>query len=68
MARWYCEDPVYSQISKEEKDLRDKIVAILAGYTCEMEGYSYYGSNPGIKEEDYEDIAEAIMAYFKLKP
>lgn len=68
MARRYCEDPVYSQISREEKDLRDKIVATLAEYTCEMEGYSYYGSNPGIKEDDYEDIAEAIMDYFKLKP
>lgn len=68
MARRYCEDPAYTEIPKEEKDLRDKIVAILAEYTCEMEGYSYYGSNPGIKEDDYEDIAEAIMAYFKLKP
>ena len=68
MARWYCEDTAYTEISKEEKDLRDKIVAILAEYTCEMENYSYYGSNPGIKEDDYEDVAEAIMAYFKLKP
>lgn len=33
----------------------------------EMEGYSYYGSNPGIAEEDYEDIAEELMKEFGLK-
>lgn len=68
MSRRYCEDPQYSEITKEEKYLRDRVVAILAEYTCEMDGYSYYGSNPRIKEDDYEDVAEDIMTYFKLKP
>jgi hypothetical protein len=30
--------------------------------TTEMEGYSYFGSNPGVKEDDYEDVANAIRS------
>ena len=66
MARWFNEDPEYSQITVEEKARRDRIVAIIARYTTEMEGYSYYGSNPGVKEDDYEDIADAIMQEMKI--
>jgi hypothetical protein len=32
----------------------------LKSLTTEMEGYSYFGSNPGVKEDDYEDVAAAI--------
>ena len=66
MARWFNEDPEYSQITVEEKARRDRIVAIIARYTTEMEGYSYCGSNPGVKEDDYEDIADAIMQEMKI--
>jgi len=66
MARWFNEDPEYSQITPEEKAKRDRIVAIMSKWTQEMEGYSYLGSNPGVKEDDYEDIAEEIMAAFKI--
>lgn len=66
MAKWYSEDPEYTEISKEEKELRDKIVAVIDRYTKEMEGYSYYGSNPGISEDDYEDVADDLMAAFKI--
>jgi hypothetical protein len=34
----------------------------LKSLTTEMEGYSYFGSNPGVKEDDYEDVADAIRA------
>jgi hypothetical protein len=66
MARWYSEDPEYTEISKEEKARRDRIVAIIARYTTEMEGYSYFGSNPGVPEDDYEDIADEIMQEFGI--
>ena len=67
MARWFSEDPEFSEISPAEKAIRDRIVAVMARHTQEMEGYSYYGSNPGISEDDYEDIAEDIMKEFDLK-
>ena len=66
MARWYSEYPEYTEISKEAKERRDRIVAIIARYTTEMEGYSYFGSNPGVKEDDYEDIADDIMQEFGI--
>ena len=64
MARWFSEDPEFSEISPSEKAIRDRIVAVMARYTHEM---SYSGSNPGVAEEDYEDIAEDIMKEFGLK-
>ena len=67
MARWFSEDPAFSEISPAEKAIRDRIVAVMARHTQEMEGYSYYGSNPGISEDDYEDIAEELMKEFGLK-
>lgn len=66
MARWYSENPDYSEISEEEKILRDKIVEILSGFTQEMENYSYFGSNPGIEEDDYEDVADEILKKFSI--
>lgn len=67
MARWYSEVEEYSKISLQEKLLRDKIVAIIDKWTQEMEGYSYYGNNPGVPEEDYEDIADEILLTFDVK-
>lgn len=66
MARWYNENPEYTQISKEDKDKCDRIVAVLEQYKREMEHYSYYGSNPGIPEDDFEDVADDIMKEFGL--
>lgn len=41
--------------------MKDIILRILKEYTQEMEGYSYFGSNPGIPEDDYDDIADKII-------
>lgn len=65
--RYYNEDPEYSQISKEEKLLRDKIIEVISSYTQEMEGYSYFGSNPGVPVDDYKDIADEILLTFKVE-
>ncbi len=67
MARWWSEFEEYSKISKEEKELRDKLVEVIAQYTKEMEGYSYFGSNPGVSEDDYEDIADDLLLKFDIK-
>lgn len=66
MSRWFCEDPEYTEISLEEKQIRDRLVAILSRYTTEMENYGYFGSNPGIPEDAYEDVADDIMKEFGL--
>jgi hypothetical protein len=66
MARWYSEYAEYTQISKEDKEKRDRIVAIIDQHTREMEGYSYFGSNPGVAKDDYEDVADDIMKEFGL--
>lgn len=51
------------------KNLNSKVelMALLDEFTEEMEGYSYYGSNPGISIENYEDIADRIMEKYFLK-
>ena len=67
MTRFYSEYPEYSQISKEEKELRDKLVGIITSFTQEMENYSYFGSNPGVPEDSYEDVAEEILLNFIVK-
>lgn len=66
MSKYYSDDEEYSQMSFDEKCIRDRIEEILGTFTREMEGYSYYGSNPGIKEDEYDDVAEAIMDEFKM--
>ena len=66
MSKYYSEDPEYSQISLLDKLTRDKLEAILKTFTREMENYSYYGSNPGISEDDYDEVAETLMDEFTL--
>lgn len=67
MSRWYSEIPEYSKISLEEKLLRDKLIEIMNKWTREMEGYSYFGSNPGVSEDDYEDVADEILLAFNVE-
>lgn len=66
MAKWYCEDPEYTEISLEDKLIRDRLIAIMAKYTQEMENYGYFGSNPGLPEDQYDEVAEEIMKEFGL--
>ncbi|MNF51330.1 hypothetical protein D3C85_737380 [compost metagenome] len=67
-ARWYKEyDPETSEISLEDKLLRDKLVALMMEYSQEMENYSYYGHNPGVPDDNLEDIADAILLKFKVE-
>jgi hypothetical protein len=65
-ARWYSEIEEYTKISLKEKILRDELVGMMKDYTVNMENYSYYGSNPGIPEDSYEDIADYIIVKFNL--
>ena len=52
----------YNTYSSEfEKKIVARVIEIMERHTQEMEGYSYFGSNPGIAEDSYEDIACEIM-------
>jgi len=66
MSKYYSEDPEYTKISLTDKLTRDKIEAVLKTFTQEMENYSYYGSNPGISEDYYDEVAESIMSELGL--
>lgn len=66
MAKWYSDDPKYTDISLRDFELRKRIEEIMDQHTREMEGYSYYGSNPGIPEDAYDDVAEDIMTELGL--
>lgn len=67
MSRWYCEDVEYTQISLEDKLIRDKIVAMFERYSENMENYNYYGKNMGIPEGEFEDLADELMLTFLTK-
>ena len=51
------------------KNLNRKVelIALLDEFTEEMEGYSYFGSNPGISIENYEEVVDRIMEKYFLK-
>lgn len=42
-------------------NLRVGVIRILEEYNVNMEGYSYYGANYGVPEEDYEEVARRII-------
>jgi hypothetical protein len=46
---------------------RELIVKILNSYTQEMEGYSYFGKNPGISIDDYDEIANEIVKQLEVQ-
>lgn len=50
------------QLRQERDGLRDLIIKTMNSYVREMEGYSYFGSNPGIDDDDIEEIADEIIA------
>lgn len=66
MARWFSTDPQFTQIGVNDNALRNKIMEILSRHQTEMEGYSYFGSNPGIPVDDFEDVADDIMNELNL--
>lgn len=44
-----------------EQIIRDKITEILNNNTQEMEGYCYFGSNPVISSDDYDDVVNEVI-------
>ena len=65
--RHHSTDPEYTQISDSDKVIRDQIVKMIQQHTREMGGYSYFGSNPGVSVDDYEELADEIMIEFNIQ-
>ena len=59
----YTEEEVHSTVDAWSR--RVNVIRVLEQYTTEMENYSYYGSNPGIPEECYYDLANSILEGIK---
>lgn len=66
MAKWYCPDPEYSQMSESEYNIRCKLEKIMEGYSRDMSTSHWYGSANGVPEDNYEDVAEDIMTELNL--
>lgn len=43
------------------------VMNVLNDFTREMENYCYYGSNPGISFDDYENLANTLIQKFGEK-
>ena len=43
--------------------MREAVLKILTSYEQEMEHYGYYESNPGVSVDDFEEIADEIVAW-----
>lgn len=66
MSKYYCDDAEYSQMSFNEKEIRDRIEAILEKYNRNL-NYSYTCSDEyGVSENYFEDVAEDIMTEFNM--
>jgi hypothetical protein len=46
---------------KEKQEIKAIIITVLNNYNREMEGYSYFGSNMGVPEDDFEEVADSIL-------
>jgi hypothetical protein len=65
---WFEPNEEYKAKQLFEKTIKKmEIVEVIHSYTQEMEGYSYYDSNPGVPQDAYEEIAQAIMNKWELK-
>jgi hypothetical protein len=44
--------------------IKMRLMEVMEGFVTEMEGYAYFGSNPGIPEDNLDEVANAIMSKF----
>ncbi|CAB4130279.1 hypothetical protein UFOVP116_359 [uncultured Caudovirales phage] len=64
-ARYYDEDPKYSEMTPEEKEIRDRIIQVFDHYTRDLDS-DFANIGLGIASEDFEDAADDIMVALKL--
>lgn len=61
-AMWAILLDATQEAEREEREaMKPAIIEACKAHTREMEGYSYFGSNPGVAEDDYEDVADKAV-------
>jgi hypothetical protein len=60
-----CVEKASKEFDAQVKKMQ--LIEIINQHTTEMEGYSYFGSNPGVPVDVYEEVAESIMKKWQLK-
>ena len=55
-------------MTSPQEVLKSAILATLSKHTGEMGADPYHGSNPGVKESVYEDVADAVIAALPQLP
>ena len=67
MAKFYTEGGgKYNTMTEAEHKMREKIVAIIATHTRTFSGGYGYSSEEGVREDDYDEVADSIMEAFTM--
>ena len=69
MARWYSkigEEFGTNTMTREEHDMRERIIKVISQHTRTFYGGYGHASEEGVKEEDYDEVADSIMAAFTM--
>lgn len=66
MAKYYSDDPEYTQISTVDVNTRSLIEKVLENYCTDLSNSHWHGSSYGVREDNFEDVAEDIMTKLSL--
>lgn len=66
MAKYYSEDKEYTQMTIGEHLIRNRIENILVTNSTDLSNSHWHGSNYGVPESCFDDVAEAIMTELNL--
>jgi hypothetical protein len=67
MAKFYITDGgKWNTMTKAEHEMREKIMAIIAQHTSTFYAGYGYSSEDGVKEDDYDEVADSIMEAFTM--
>lgn len=66
MAKFYSEDPEYTKMTIADLLLRNRIHNILESNNIDLSNSHWHGSNYGVPENAFEDVAEEIMTELGL--
>jgi hypothetical protein len=67
MAKFYTEGGYqWNTMTKAEHDMRERIIKIIAQHTRTFYGGYGHASEEGVKEEDYDEVADSIMEAFVM--
>lgn len=66
MSKWYSEDKEFTQMTIGELLIRNRIENILNANSMDLSNSHWHGSSYGVREDDFDDVAEEIMTELGL--